>query len=235
VAKSTPATSTAKQGPAKEGAAKESTAPNRRKFYRRTKPFQGVFYASGGERLPLVGLDISGGGLCILLQQPIKDPGPELTLGAVIENKPFTVIGTIRWTDIVKVRGVDHYRYGLKLKSIADEDWDRLMLWTVENNADFAEGTALSAAQRDSLITQQTQGNIADSLQSRERIDPVVDGKLPLIEYNFVKYTMRQGVPYVWLKVRSRRMDRTLHTVVDHNTNVLISCDDGHIKLIDSD
>lgn len=194
-----------------------------------------MFYASGGERLPLVGLDISGGGLCILLQQAIKDPGPELTLGAVIDNKPFTVIGTVRWTDIVKVKGVDHYRYGLKLKSIADDDWDRLMLWTVENNAEFVEGMALSAAQRDALITQQTQEKIAETLQSRDRIDPIVGGKLPLIEYNFVKYTMRQGAPYVWLKVRSRRLDRTLNSVVDHHTNVLISCDDGHIKVIDAD
>lgn len=211
------------------------SAQNRRKFYRRTKPFQGVFYAAGGEKLPLVGLDISGGGLCILLQQPIKEPGPELTLGAVIDNKPFTIIGLVRWTDVVKVRGVDHYRYGLKLKSIADEDWDRLMLWTVENNADFAEGTTLSAAQRDSLITQQAQQKIAEELQARERIDAVVDGRLPLIEYSFVKYTMRQGAPYVWLRVRSRRADKTLQTVVDYKSNVLVSCDDGHIKLVEAD
>ena len=224
MAKPTPTPATAQQ-----------TAPNRRKFFRRSKPFQGVFYASAGERLPLIGLDISGGGLCVLLQQAIKDAGPELTLGAVIDNRPFTVIGTVRWSDVVKVKGVDHYRYGLKLKSIADDDWDRLMLWTVENNAEFSEGTTLSAAQRDALITEQTQVKIAESLQARERIDPVVDGKLPLIEYNFVKYTMRQGVPYVWLRVRSRRMDAMLHTVVDHNTNVLVSCDDGHIKLIEID
>lgn len=210
-------------------------ADNRRKFYRRSKPFQGVFYAASGEKLPLVGLDISGGGLCILLQQPIKDGGPELTLGAVIDNKPFTVIGTVRWTDVVKVRGVDHYRYGLKLKSIADEDWDRLMLWTVENNSEFSEGTTLSAAQRDALITQQAQQKIAEELVSRERIDAVVDGRLPLIEYSFVKYTMRQGVPYVWLRVRSRRADHTLQTVVDYKSNVLVSCDDGHIKLVDAD
>ena len=218
-----------------ETAAPAQGTDNRRKFYRRSKPFQGVFYGAGGEKLPLVGLDISGGGLCILLQHPIKDGGSELTLGAVIDNKPFTVIGTVRWTDVVKVRGVDHYRYGLKLKSIADEDWDRLMLWTVENNSEFSEGTTLSAAQRDALITQQAQQKIAEELVSRERIDPVVDGRLPLIEYSFVKYTMRQGVPYVWLRVRSRRTDHTLHEAVEYKSNVLVSCDDGHIKLVEAD
>ena len=216
-------------------APQQPSVPNRRKFYRRTKPFQGVYYASPGERVPLVGLDISGGGLCVLLQQPVKDLSAELMLGAVIQAKPFTVIGTIRWSDVVKVKGVDHFRYGLKLKSIADDDWDRLMLWTVENNSDFVEGATLSAAQRDSLITQQTQDHIATDLRAKERIDPYADGKLPLIEYNFVKYTMRQGAPYVWLRVRSRCTDRTLHTIVDHMTNVLVSCDDGHIKLIDAD
>ena len=225
MAKTTSATSTPQQ----------PSVPNRRKFFRRTKPFQGVYYATPGERVPLVGLDISGGGLCILLQQPVKDLSAELMLGAVIQTKPFTVIGTVRWSDVVKVKGVDHYRYGLKLKSIADDDWDRLMLWTVENNSDFVEGATLSSAQRDSLITQQTQDKIADELQTKGRIDPFQDGKLPLIEYNFVKYTMRQGAPYVWLRVRSRCTDRTLQTIVDHMTNVLVSCDDGHTKLIDVD
>jgi len=225
VAKTTSATTTPQQ----------PSTPNRRKFFRRTKPFQGVYYATPGERVPLVGLDISGGGLCILLQQPVKDLSAELMLGAVIQAKPFTVIGTVRWSDVVKVKGVDHFRYGLKLKSIADDDWDRLMLWTVENNSDFSEGATLSAAQRDSLITQQTQDKIAESLLAKGRIDPYSDGKLPLIEYNFVKYTMRQGSPYVWLRVRSRCTDRTLQTVVDHMTNVLVSTDDGHTKLIDVD
>ncbi len=50
-----------------------------------------------------------------------------------------------------------------------------------------------------------------------------------------MKYTMRQGSPYVWLRVRSRCTDRTLQTVVDHMTNVLVSTDDGHTKLIDID
>jgi hypothetical protein len=225
VAKTTSAT-TAPQQP---------STPNRRKFFRRTKPFQGVYYATPGERVPLVGLDISGGGLCVLLQQPVKDLSAELMLGAVIQSKPFTVIGTVRWSDVVKVKGVDHYRYGLKLKSIADDDWDRLMLWTVENNSDFSEGATLSAAQRDSLITQQTQDKIAEALLAKNRIDPYSEHKLPLIEYNFVKYTMRQGAPYVWLRVRSRCTDKTLQTVVDHMTNVLVSCDDGHTKLIDVD
>lgn len=225
MAKTTSATTTPQQ----------PSTPNRRKFFRRTKPFQGVYYATPGERVPLVGLDISGGGLCILLQQPVKDLSAELMLGAVIQAKPFTVIGTVRWSDVVKVKGVDHFRYGLKLKSIADDDWDRLMLWTVENNSDFSEGATLSAAQRDALITQHTQDKIAESLLAKGRIDPYSDGKLPLIEYNFVKYTMRQGAPYVWLRVRSRCTDKTLQTVVDHMTNVLVSTDDGHTKLIDVD
>jgi hypothetical protein len=213
----------------------QPAAANRRKYYRRTKPFQGVYYASPGERVPLVGLDISGGGLCVLLQQPVKDLAADLMLGAVIDSKPFTVIGSIRWSDVVKVKGADHYRYGLKLKSIADDDWDRLMLWTVENNSDFSEGTTLSAAQRDSLVTQQTQEKITGELVERRRLDSPQNGQLPLVEYNFVKYTMRQGAPYVWLRVRSRCTDKTLHTVADYMTNVLVSCDDGHMKLIEAD
>jgi hypothetical protein len=223
VAKTTPATPPPQQ----------PSVPNRRKFFRRSKPFQGVYYAQPGERVPTIGLDVSGGGMCILLQQPVKDPAAEMMIGAVIENKPFTIVGTIRWSDVVKVKGVDHYRYGLKLQSIADEDWDRLIQWTLESNAELVEGQSLSAAQRDALVTASTQNQISQELLNRERIDPFGENRLPLIEYNFVKYTMRQGVPYVWLKVRSRTIDKTLRTAVDHMTNILVGCEDGNLKIVD--
>jgi len=214
----------------------QPSAPNRRRFPRRQKPFQGVYYANPGERVPTVGLDLSGGGACLLLQQPVKDPNAELMIGAVIDQKPFTIVGRIRWSDVVKVKGVDHYRYGLQLQSIADEDWDRLMLWTLQTSGeaeDLKEGAALSPEQRDALMTAETQNKIGEELVSKERVDPFQAGKLPLIEYNFVKYTMRQGVPYIMLKVRSRSTDRIKQSIEDYYTQILVGCDDGHLKILD--
>ena len=186
------------------------------------------------ERIPTVGLDAGGGGICILLQTPVKEAAAaELTIGAMIENQPLTMIGRVCWGDVVKVKGSDHYRYGLKLESIADEDWDRLMQWSVETNSEYREGEPLSEPQRDALLISQTQEEIARELLARERIDPFGENRLPPIEYHFRKYTMRQGVPYVWLLVRSRCSDRINHTVVDHMTNILVGCYDRNIKILD--
>ena len=57
---------------------------------------------------------------------------------------------------------------------------------------------------------------------------------MPLIEYNFVKYTMRHGIPYVWLRVRSRCTRPNPHAITDHVTNVLIGCNDGHMKILEA-
>jgi len=214
-------------------AAPQPATQNRRRFPRRQKPFQGVYYANPGERIPTVGLDLSGGGTCLLLQQPVKDPNAELMIGAVVDAKPFTLVGRIRWSDVVKVKGVDHYRYGLQLQSIADEDWDRLMAWTLQSSSELAEGSTLSPEQRDAMITPDTQLKIGEELVTRERVDPFQAGKLPLIEYSFVKYTMRQGVPYIMLKVRSRASDKIKSSIEEFFTQILVGCDDGHLKILD--
>jgi PilZ domain len=99
------------------------TADNRRRFPRRGTPFQGVYYRQTGERIPIVGLDFSGGGLSVLVQNRIEDVASDLTIGGVIDGKPFSLSGRIRWADTVKVKGVDHFRYGVKLAQIADGDW----------------------------------------------------------------------------------------------------------------
>jgi hypothetical protein len=216
------------------GAPQPPAGPNRRKFYRRSKPFQGVYYTPPGLRVPLVGLNLSGGGMCVLFQQPFAERSPELKVGAVVHTEAFTMNGVVRWGDVVKIKGVDHFRYGLKLTSISDADWDRLMHWTIENNTDFVEGSTLSAAQRDALVTEWTQEKIAKELLARGRVDPYPAGQLPLIEYVFVRYTMRAGTPYVWLRVRSRCTDAKLRTTIDRITNVLVACNDGHLKILEA-
>ena len=209
-----------------------TTTNNRRRFPRRAKPFQGVYYTQPGERIPTVGLDISGGGLSLLLQHPVKDLAGDLMIGAVIDDKPFSVVARVRWADTFKVKGVDHYRYGLSLSSIADKDWDRLMHWTLQHSGDLAEGATLSAEQRDAMISAEMQFKIGQALVEKERLDPFQDNKLPLIEYNFERYTMRGGIPYMLFKIRSRYSDRIHSRIEEHFTEILVGCEDGKLTVL---
>jgi hypothetical protein len=181
----------------------------------------------------MVGLNAGGGGFCVVFQQPFDHAPAEMRLGAVVESEAFTMNATIRWHDVMRIKGVEHHRYGVKLTAIADRAWDQLMRWTVQDNPEFVEGASLSEAQRDALITPKTQERIVADLLRKGRVDPYEDGKLPLVEYNFLRYTMRHGTPYVWLCVRSRTSDPILHTTKDQATNVLVGCYDGHIKYLD--
>src|SRR6185437_4557763 len=98
--------------------APKANPQNRRRFPRRATPFQGVYYRQTGERVPIVGLDLSGGGLAILVQNRIEDTNSELTIGGVIDKKPFSFSGKLRWADTVKFKGVDHFRYGVMFAKI---------------------------------------------------------------------------------------------------------------------
>jgi len=211
----------------------QQPAVTRRRFFRRSKAFQGVYYAATGEHVPVVGLNASGGGFCVIFQEKFDHAPAEIRLGAVVDSEPFTMNAMIRWADVMKIKGVEHYRYGVKLTAIADRAWDRLMRWTVEDNPEFVEGATLSAAQRDALITPKTQERITGDLLRKGRIDPYEGNNLPLVEYNFIRYTMRHSTPYVWLAVRSRTTDPILHTSRDLTSNVLVGCYDGHVKFLD--
>ncbi|MBV8244525.1 MAG: PilZ domain-containing protein [Candidatus Eremiobacteraeota bacterium] len=44
---------------------------NRRKYPRKRKPYRATFSVDGQTQKPAIGLDISGGGLCVLTQEPV--------------------------------------------------------------------------------------------------------------------------------------------------------------------
>ena len=206
----------------------------RRRYPRRSKPFQGVYYTEPGDHVPTVGLDISGGGICLLVQKPISDPTQLLTLGVMVGDKPFSVVGRVLWSNVYQVKGVDHYRYGIKLSTIADADWERLMHWILDGGAGTApEGSHLTDAQRDELLASEVQSQIAEALVERERLDPPGAGRAPRIEYVFERYTMRLGTPYMAFRLHTRHSDLYKRTIEEHDTRILVGCEDGRLKVLD--
>ena len=131
----------------------------------------------------------------------------ELSVIALVENKPDPMTAKVTWNQGVALRGKPHYRYGMKLSKIGDKDWERLMRWTLED-ADPAkfvkEGTTLTDEQRDMLLRPHQQLRICAELARHRRLDPLHGARLPLVQYKFEGYTMRDSVPMYKFTVRSK-------------------------------
>lgn len=207
----------------------------RRRFPRRAKPFQAVYWPTADVRFPAVGLDIGGGGLCLLTQQPIPADAKELSVVVLIDEKPVPLTGIVKWTDTIKYKDKDHYRHGLKLTKISDADWDAMMnsLSVQIGLSTPASGSVLTAKQRDTLIPATLQGEIAEALVKRERLDKPSPGNLPLTEYKFEGYTMRKSVPFYKLTVRSKVRNLSGRDLVDFRTTILVLIEGNGVILAD--
>lgn len=208
---------------------------NRRRFPRRAKPFSAVYFPTADARFPAVGLDIGGGGMCLLTQEPLSDAiREELQVIALVAEKPVAISASVCWTESVQHKGKDHFRYGLKLKAIADQDWDLIMRWAMDEHLAAeapSSGTVLTATQRDSLIPVRTQHQIATALVKKARLDPTDESRLPLVEYKFEGYTMRKNVPFYKLTVRSKKSDH--RTIEEFRTQVLVLVEGDGVLVLD--
>lgn len=186
-------------------------------------------------RFPAVGLDIGGGGLCLLTQQPIPADIHELSVVVLIDEKPVPVTGMVKWNDTIKYKEKDHFRYGLKLLKIADGDWDTMMnsLSVQLGLGTPANGSVLTAKQRDQLIPARVQEQISDALVKRERLDPPRHDCLPLTEYKFEGYTMRKSVPMYKLSVRSKARNLSGRDLNEFRTTILVLIEGNGVVIAD--
>lgn len=186
-------------------------------------------------RFPAVGLDIGGGGLCLLTQQPIPGEVSELSVVVLIDEKPVPVTGMVKWNDTIKYKDKDHFRYGLKLLKIADGDWDSMMnSMSVQMGLSTpVNGSILTAKQRDQLIPARVQEQISDALIKRERLDLPHADCLPLTEYKFEGYTMRKSVPMFKLTVRSKKRNITGRDLNEFRTTILVLIEGNGVVVAD--
>ena len=186
-------------------------------------------------RFPAVGLDIGGGGLCLLTQQPIPGEIRELSVVVLVDERPVPVSGAVMWTDTIKYKDKDHFRYGLKLLKIADADWDSMMnsLSVQMGLGTPASGSVLTATQRDQLIPHRVQEQISEALIKRERLDAPHGDSLPLTEYKFEGYTMRKSVPMYKLSVRSKKRNLSGRDLNEFRTTILVLVEGNGVVLAD--
>jgi len=218
------------------GARASSDDPRNRRIYpRRRNTYPAAYVDDGSTQKPAYGLDISGGGICLLTKEPIAPAVlKNLELLVMVGDRKVRFTGSGCWAVPMKVRGTTHYRYGLRLKQIADRDWDYVMEHSLdgEGGPQLTPGTLLTDAQRATILPLEKQHRIAESLAIKKKLDYRGDKQLPLVEYTFNDYVMQRGTPFYRLTVRSKTLNADRSTS-EHRTQVLVAIEGDAVKVLE--
>ncbi len=160
---------------------------NRRKFPRKRKPYRASYTLDGITMRTAIGLDISGGGLCILTQAPV--PRDEFDVRVELDAHSVRMRAKIVWHDNVQHQGKKVWRYGMRFVGIAADDWDAIMRYTTdravtETNKAQEELSAVRMTPDDTarLLPRELQTRLLQMLVERRRLAPLTD-RVPLVQY----------------------------------------------------
>jgi hypothetical protein len=161
---------------------------NRRKFPRKRKPYRAAYSLDGKSTRAAIGLDISGGGLCILTQEPVRRE--EFEVRVELETRSVRVRAKIVWHDNVQHQGRKVWRYGMRFVGIPADDWDAIMRYTTdrpvaETNKAQEELSAVRMTPDDTarLLPRELQTRLLQLLVERGRLAPLTDRVTPLVQY----------------------------------------------------
>lgn len=162
---------------------------NRRKYPRKRKPYRATVSVDGGlTQKPAIGLDISGGGLCILTQEPVGRD--EFEVRATIETRVLRMRARSVWQDTVSHQGKSVWRYGMRFTGITADDWDAIIRFTTdkpvaENNKAQDELVTVRMTPDDAnrLLPTNLQKRLLAMLVERRRLAPLDASVTPLVQY----------------------------------------------------
>jgi PilZ domain len=160
---------------------------NRRKFPRKRKPYRAAYSLDGKSTRAAIGLDISGGGLCILTQEPVRRE--EFEVRVELDTRSVRVRAKIVWHDNVQHQGRKVWRYGMRFVGIPADDWDAIMRYTTdrpvaETNKAQEELSAVRMTPDDAarLLPRELQTRLLHMLVERGRLAPLTE-RVPLVQY----------------------------------------------------
>ncbi|MGB8267267.1 MAG: PilZ domain-containing protein [Candidatus Velthaea sp.] len=161
---------------------------NRRKFPRKRKPYKATYSADGNTSRPAIGLDISGGGLCILTQESVgKD---EFEVRATVDTRTVRIRAKTVWHDNVTHQGRTVFRYGMRFTGIPADDWDAIIRYTTdkpvaETNKAQEELVTVRMTPDDTarLLPKELQVRLLQMLVERRRLAHLDDRVTPLVQY----------------------------------------------------
>jgi hypothetical protein len=161
---------------------------NRRKFPRKRKPYRAAYTLDGTSTRTAIGLDVSGGGLCILTQAPL--PRDEVEVRVELDERGVRMRAKVVWHDNVQHQGKKVWRYGMRFVGIAADDWDAVMRYTTdrpvaETNKAQQELTAVRMTPDDAarLLPRELQTRLLQMLVERRRLAPLAERVTPLVQY----------------------------------------------------
>jgi len=163
--------------------------PNRRKYPRKRKPYRAtVSIDGGGTQRPAIGLDISGGGLCLLTQEPTGME--EFEVRATVDTRVLRLRAKSVWQDTVTHQGKSVWRYGMRFTGISADDWDAIIRYTTDKpvqevNKAQEELVSVRMTPDDAnrLLPIQLQRRLLAMLVERRRLSPLQENVTPLVQY----------------------------------------------------
>ena len=162
---------------------------NRRRFPRKRKPYRATYSLDGATQKPAIGLDISGGGMCLLTQEKIARD--EFEVRATLDDRTVRMRAKIVWNDTVTYQGKTCFRYGTRFTGIPADDWDAIIRFTTDRSTSEPNNKAqeelvsvrLSPDDTARLLPKALQQRLLKMLVDRRRLAPIDAKVTPLVQY----------------------------------------------------
>jgi hypothetical protein len=185
---------------------------NKRKYPRKRRPYRAVYSLDGKNSKPAIGLDLSGGGCCILTQENVAQK--EFEVRAQIEERMVRLRAKTVWQDNVQHQGRRVWRYGMQFTGIPADDWDAIIRYTTDKPvadtnkaAEDLTRVRLSPDDTARLLPLALQNRLLGMLVQRGRLAPLDEKAHPLVQYFYSGIVKHQGKPMHRLLIQSKVTD----------------------------
>jgi hypothetical protein len=160
---------------------------NKRKYPRKRRPYRASYSLDGKAQKAAIGLDLSGGGCCILTQENV--PQKEFQLLCVIEDRTVRLRAKTVWADNVTHQGRKVWRYGMQFTGIPADDWDAIIRYTTDK----------AVADSNKVAEDLTKVRL-----TRGRLAPLDERSTPLVQYFYSGIVKHEGKPLHRLMIQSK-------------------------------
>jgi hypothetical protein len=182
---------------------------NKRKYPRKRRPYRAAYSLDGKTQKAAIGLDLSGGGCCILTQESVAQK--EFELRAQIEERQVRLRAKTVWTDNVTHQGREVWRYGMQFTGIPADDWDAIIRYTTDKPVGDSNKVAedltkvrLTPDDTARLLPLALQTRLLNMLVQRGRLAPLDERATPLVQYFYSGITKHEGKPMHRLMIQSK-------------------------------
>lgn len=184
---------------------------NKRRFPRKVRPYDARCGPGQAAKVfPATGVDISGGGLCVVC--PDK-PVDEFSIELALEGRPIRARLKLIWAKPDSYNGRPGYRCGTRFLGISADDWDAVVRYCNDQETIEAESKAvqdivqvrMSAEEQDRLLPKQLRDRMLAELVKRGRVIIPPKGE-PLVRYYYSGVSKRGTLAMHNLVIESRMM-----------------------------